>query len=107
MLWPARPSTAAPSMSPSPRPMTHLRTAHRRLVSLALLAVLVLLLGPATRAGASNTQVSMFQDDPAVENNPQDVLGHVRLLGGTMIKVWLNWSQVAPAHLSRRAPRGF
>ena len=87
--------------------MNSLRTSHRKLVSLALLAALLLLLAPATRAHASNTQVSMFQDDPAVENNPQDVLGHVRMLGGTMIKVWLNWSQVAPAHLSRRAPRGF
>lgn len=79
----------------------------RKLLVLALLAIPLVLLLPATRAHASNTQVSMFQDDPALESNPQYVLGQVRLLGGTMVKVWLNWSQLAPARLSRRAPRGF
>jgi hypothetical protein len=83
--------------------MTH---SLRKLLTLTLVA-LPLVLIPATRAHASNTQVSMFQDDPALESNPQYVLGQVRLLGGTMVKVWLNWAQVAPARLSRRAPRGF
>jgi hypothetical protein len=79
----------------------------RKLLGLALLALLPLLLIPATRAHASNTQVSMFQDDPALESNPQYVLGQVRLLGGTMVKVWMNWSQIAPHRLARNAPRGF
>jgi hypothetical protein len=78
----------------------------RKLLTLALLA-LPLLLVPATRAHASTTQVSMFQDDPAIESNPQYALGQVRQLGGTMVKLWLNWSQVAPARYSRRPPRHF
>ncbi len=86
--------------------MTQRRFSSRRFLALAL-AVVPLLLIPATRAHASNAQISMFQDDPALTSNPQYVLGQVRLLGGTMMKVGLNWSQVAPAKLSRRPPRGF
>lgn len=86
--------------------MTHLRNSPRAVLGAVLLASLLVLL-PAARARASNTQVSMFQDDPAIESNPQYVLSQVRLLGGTMVKVWLNWSQVAPQRLARKAPRGF
>jgi hypothetical protein len=76
---------------------------------LLLVAVLTSLLAflPATRAHAATAQISMFQDDPAVRSNPQYVLGQLRLLGATAVKVGLNWAQVAPNRLARRPPRGF
>jgi hypothetical protein len=61
-------------------------------------------LGPAPGAMASGRQVSLFQDDDALLQNPVSTLQELRHLGVTMIRVNVRWSLIAPSPDSRTRP---
>jgi hypothetical protein len=62
---------------------------------------------PAAPAAASTTQVSVFQADPQVLGNPTGTLRTLRDLGVSMVRVNVNWNQIAPSAVSTRRPTGF
>jgi hypothetical protein len=74
----------------------------RRTALLAvLLTMLAALLALPVAAHASSTQLSMFEDDGAMQADPTGALGIMRMLGVQMIRVPLRWSDVAPARLPK------
>ena len=82
----------------------------RRRSATALLAVLACLV-PAAGASASQTQESMFQDDPLLVYGTPEVqlrtLDQLQSLGVDRIRVSVFWNVVAPAAQSRKRPDGF
>ena len=79
------------------------RIAARRGILVALLGLAAaLLLAPS--AGASGRQVSLFEDDDAMAQNPASTMQELRHLGVKMVRVNLRWSFVAPDPMSRRRP---
>jgi hypothetical protein len=77
----------------------------KRLFPLALVIAACALHVPA--AGASSTQVSIFQDDVQLKSDPVDTLAVLHSLGVDRVRVDLTWSTVAPNPRSSKAPRGF
>jgi hypothetical protein len=74
-------------------------------VSLAVVASVVL--GHPAPAPASTRQVSIIQDSVWVLKDPSKTLSTFRALGASMVRVIVDWAQVAPAPRSRTAPTGF
>jgi hypothetical protein len=81
----------------------------RRLLGVvAAVAVLAsAVLGRPTPASASTRQVSIIQDPVWVLKDPAKTLSTFRALGASMVRVIVDWAQVAPAAGSRTAPAGF
>jgi hypothetical protein len=82
----------------------------RRPFALGLLLAAVLALTPAAALGDA-TQSSVFQDDQYLVYSPTGVvvrtLGVLQALGVQVLRVNLQWANVAPDPLSRHMPRGF
>ena len=72
-----------------------------------LVALASVLLGCPVPASASTHQVSIIQDSAAVMNDPGSTLSTFRDLGAGVVRVIVDWAQVAPAARSRTAPAGF
>jgi hypothetical protein len=68
-----------------------------------LVALLIYLLVPSA-ALASQKQISIFEDDMALANNPGATLQELRHLGVDMVRVGLHWSYVAPNPTWHRQP---
>jgi hypothetical protein len=72
-------------------------------------AALVLLLAPAT-AGASSSQLSIVQDDATFlglsEHDPEASVAEAKALGADVIRTFISWHAVSPAHDARRKPAG-
>lgn len=84
-----------------------MRRTFARLPAAVLLAgalVLVPLLTPGPAAASSN-QVSLFEDDVQMLQNPAATLQDLRHLGVTTVRFNLRWSEIAPSPNSRRRPR--
>ncbi|HEY1590535.1 MAG TPA: hypothetical protein VGF81_01990 [Solirubrobacteraceae bacterium] len=80
--------------------------AARRAVSVSLLALAATLASvavPAT-ATASGRQVSVFQDDVALLQNPVATMQELRHLGVTTVRLLIRWSFIAPDPKSRKRP---
>ena len=73
----------------------------------AVMLALALLAIPASRAAASSGQVSIIQDDPALERDPAGTLARMRLLGAQVVRVSVTWELIAPTPNATRPPRGF
>ncbi|MGB0093586.1 MAG: hypothetical protein WBP81_13785 [Solirubrobacteraceae bacterium] len=58
-------------------------------------------------AVANVNQQAMIEDDPNVDAAPQATLQKFRLLGATVVRVFLPWAKVAPNPLSTKRPRNF
>ena len=67
----------------------------------------VLVLVRSAPAVASTRQVSIIQDSVSVLKDPANTLSTFRALGASMVRVIVDWAQVAPAAGSRAAPSGF
>src|SRR5437764_3216819 len=74
------------------------------LASLLALAA-ALALAPAPPASASGRQVSLFEDDVALLQDPVHAMQELRHLGVTMVRLNVRWSLIAPDPTSRRRPR--
>lgn len=77
------------------------------LLRAGVLAALLLVAAPATRALATRNQISIVQDDPRLYADPAGTLARWRLLGARTVRVSVPWAYIAPSPNSRRAPRGF
>jgi hypothetical protein len=84
-------------------PVPRWTTAALLAVSLATVVALV----PVTQARASTNQVSIFQDDPRLDQNPAATLARMRLLGAQVVRVSVPWYYIAPDVNSKTPPRGF
>ena len=75
----------------------------------AVLAVLLLM--PATRAGASASQRTLMQDDTQIlfttDERRIETIREMRDLGVDVVKFRLDWASVAPSPNSKRKPSGF
>ena len=76
-----------------------------------LLALLALSLSPASPAGASKTQESVFEDDFELLQNGaaarNRALDDIDRLGADVIRTLVLWNQVAPGYKKKRKPKGF
>src|SRR5690349_16523994 len=81
-----------------------MRTSRRGLLSVLLALAGVLGLAAAPAAMASGRQVSLFEDDVALLQNPVQSLQELRHLGVTMVRVNIRWSFIAPDADSRKRP---
>ena len=75
-------------------------------------ALIALVLGLLTFAGlapsaadASHTQISIFEDDVQLLENPGPTLQELRHLGVGLVRVGIHWSFIAPDPTSRKAPK--
>ena len=75
-----------------------------RLLALVITCAAACLGSAAPSAGASGRQVSLFEDDDAMAQNPASTMQELRHLGVKMVRVNLRWSYVAPDPMSRRRP---
>jgi hypothetical protein len=79
--------------------------------TIPLIALAVLLLMPAARAGASANQVTVMQDDNHIlftsDAQRAKTLDEMKRLGADVVKFRLDWSSVAPASNKKQKPRGF
>ncbi len=72
----------------------------------ALLAVIHLV--PAPPAALANVnQQAMIQDDPTLDAAPDATMQKFRVLGATVVRVWVPWSRIAASPLSTKVPRNF
>jgi hypothetical protein len=72
-------------------------------LALAVFAALPLVSAPS--ALASGKQVSLFEDDVSLIQNPGPTLQELRHLGVTMVRLNFRWSFIAPSPTSRTRPR--
>jgi hypothetical protein len=80
----------------------------RRLAALGVdTAWVSLLAGAAAPSWASVRQVSIIQDNVRLLKDPWTTLGAFRLLGASMVRVIVDWAQVAPDWEARTPPAGF
>src|SRR5437588_11785013 len=78
----------------------------RKAVLATLFALAALLaLQSAPSASASGRQISLFEDDVAILQNPVQSLQELRHLGVTMVRLNVRWSFIAPNPNSRSRPR--
>jgi hypothetical protein len=70
---------------------------------LAIAAAFALVALPAP-ASASSSQVSVFEDDIALFQNPVGTMQELRHLGVTRVRVLIRWSFIAPNANSRKRP---
>jgi hypothetical protein len=77
----------------------------------AFLSALVALLLAPTLAGASPSQLSIFQDDATfVRPTPRDqeaAFAEAKALGADIVRVFVSWHSVSPNQDSRTRPEGF
>jgi hypothetical protein len=76
-------------------------------VMLAAALAATLLTIPVTRARASTSQISIFQDDARLDSDPAGTLARMRLLGAQAVRVSVPWYTIAPASTSQHPPRRF
>src|SRR5437588_12452446 len=77
----------------------------RKAVLATLFALAALLaLQSAPSASASGRQISLFEDDVAILQNPVQSLQELRHLGVTMVRLNVRWSFIAPDPNSRIRP---
>lgn len=55
----------------------------------------------------STTQLAMFEDDAQLQTQPEATLDTFRGLGVGIVRVFVNWSQIAPQSKSARRPANF
>ncbi len=65
------------------------------------------LLGNPAPAAASKTQIAIIEDDPHLLGDPSGTLATFRALGAQMVRVFVDWSQIAPDWHSSQQPAGF
>ncbi len=70
-------------------------------------AVALVVLWTAQPALGSAQQLAMFEDDSQLQANPEKTLDTFRTLGVGIVRVYVNWSAIAPRPGSRRRPAGF
>ncbi len=58
-------------------------------------------------AVANVNQQAMIEDDPHLDAQPFQTLRTFRLLGATVVRVFVPWSKIAPDPNSTKAPRNF
>src|SRR5947209_7129844 len=75
----------------------------RLLAILVGAAAIVAVLTPPP-AGASSSQISLFEDDLQMATNPAVTLQELRHLGVTMVRFNVRWSSIAPSPNSRKRP---
>jgi hypothetical protein len=73
-------------------------------VLLPLLAALALHPSP---AAASRQQLAMFEDDRALQSQPEATLDTLRLLGVGIVRVYVPWARIAPRPSATHRPAGF
>jgi hypothetical protein len=78
-------------------------TAGRTVIATALAAAALLIAVPAS-ANASGGQVSVFEDDVALVQNPTATMQELRHLGVTIVRMNVRWSVIAPSSTSRTRP---
>ncbi len=78
-----------------------------RRVAGALLPVVVTLTVGVSPALGSRQQLAMFEDDTAIQAQPDATLDTLRQLGVGLVRVYVKWSSVAPQPGSTRRPAGF
>jgi hypothetical protein len=91
-------------------PASPLRSPRSRRVAAALIALLCISFGAAVLAApalASQTQVSILQDDPQLLHNPAATLLRFRQLGAQEARVALRWQFIAPSPNSFKKPHNF
>ncbi|MGH2884299.1 MAG: hypothetical protein ACRDPA_16670, partial [Solirubrobacteraceae bacterium] len=81
------------------------RTAALVLGSVVLAAAALLI--PAAAALASQTQVSVIEDDAHLQADPAGTLAQMRALGADVVRVSVPWQMIAPAPNSALPPSGF
>ena len=90
-------------MNPThPRARTRLRRTQLAVAGTAVLTALALIAGP---AHASTGQVALIQDGGALNANPGGDISQFRALGGTTLRVTLQWYTVAPSASSSKMPK--
>jgi hypothetical protein len=81
------------------------------LKTIPLVALAVVLLMPAARAGASASQVTLMQDDTQLlftsDERRIKTLDEMKALGADVVKFRLDWASVAPSPNSKQKPKGF
>jgi hypothetical protein len=65
------------------------------------------LLGAPAPAAASTSQVAIIEDDPHLLQHPMRTLGTFRALGAGVVRVFVNWNEIAPDWHSTEQPEGF
>jgi hypothetical protein len=102
----AEPKSATLGSPPGSRHML----SFRRLLTAAALtcaAALVPLAAATTPALASKTQIGLFEADGSLAGNPQPGMDQLRALGAQEVRVYVEWSAVAPSPSSFSRPKGF
>lgn len=56
---------------------------------------------------ANVNQQAMIEDDPTLDASPDATMQKFRLLGATVVRVFMPWSKIAPSPLSTKVPRDF
>ena len=65
-------------------------------------------LAPAPPSALANVnQQAMIEDDPNVDAAPGPTMEKFRLLGATVVRVFVPWAKIAPNPLSTKRPRNF
>ena len=78
----------------------------RKRLSIACLIVAALCALAAPSAFASSSQVTIMQDNNAINHNPVAALSRMKLMGATLVKYAVYWKYLTPAQSSTRAPAG-
>ncbi len=86
-----------------------MRPDRRALITIAALAAcaFVHLLGVPAPAAASGNQVAIIEDDPHVLQDPMRTLQRFRDLGAGIVRVFVQWNQIAPDWHSTKQPAHF
>ncbi len=72
--------------------------------ALTLAALVLLLALAAVPAEASRSQLAMIEEDAGLHANPQPTMDHLRALGAGIVRVYVEWSSVAPDPRSFHKP---
>jgi hypothetical protein len=73
----------------------------------ALTALVALCALPAASAQASNTQVSILEDNGQLFSNPAGTLAKLRLLGVDAVRLNIGWAAIAPDPRAHKKPKHF
>ncbi len=87
--------------------MTHRKTLTFTTIVLGALLALAVCAMLAQRAAASQTQISIFEDDGQLAANPAGTLQTLRQLGASTIRLSATWMKIAPSPNSFTRPSGF